>query len=280
MEPSEVLMRRVLVLLDASRTGLAAVETAARMAAQAQAELTGLFVEDAALLRSAALPFAREINLVSASLRPLSTAEVERRLRAQAAALRVQLESTAQRFSVHWSLQVSRGEVNAATVGATQPDDVLIVQVGPPTGIQRGHRGAQVAALASLAQCPVLVLTGPAKLSASQEIAVLIDDASSENTALPRAGIMARAEHRALAVLGAPCAHPAKRTSAVRDWLRAHRLSATVTTLPSDQISALIAAMRPTSGRTLVFRQGTMGLAGSRLAELIRAADFPILITP
>jgi len=57
---------RILVVLDASRQGFAALEAAAALAGQLRAELHGLFIEDASLLklalcqchRKSAFPFA------------------------------------------------------------------------------------------------------------------------------------------------------------------------------------------------------------------------------
>jgi nucleotide-binding universal stress UspA family protein len=53
--------RRILVALDASVNSLAAIEQAATLAANLEAEQLGLFVEDINLLRIATLPFARQI---------------------------------------------------------------------------------------------------------------------------------------------------------------------------------------------------------------------------
>ena len=70
-------IRRILVALDASTHSLAALETAAGLAARLEAELVGLFVEDINLLRAAELPFARETSFYSSSLRPLERGELE-----------------------------------------------------------------------------------------------------------------------------------------------------------------------------------------------------------
>ena len=57
MSPTERGLARILVALDASASGRAALAGAAALAAELQAELLGLFVEDANLLRLASLPF-------------------------------------------------------------------------------------------------------------------------------------------------------------------------------------------------------------------------------
>ena len=59
-------IRRILIALDASTHSLAALHAAAEMAANMQAELIGLFVEDENLLHLAGLPFAQEVRSSSA----------------------------------------------------------------------------------------------------------------------------------------------------------------------------------------------------------------------
>ncbi len=63
---------RILVAIDTSPHGRAALEAAADLAAASSAELCGLFVEDLNLLRLAGLPFAHEIEFASATPRPCS----------------------------------------------------------------------------------------------------------------------------------------------------------------------------------------------------------------
>jgi hypothetical protein len=76
--------RVVAVAFDTSARGQAALEAAVRLAAATRAQLQGLFVEDEDLLRLAGLPFAREIDCLSASLRQLHAATMERALRTAA----------------------------------------------------------------------------------------------------------------------------------------------------------------------------------------------------
>ena len=54
---------RVVIPLDVASEGATAIETAARLAARANAPLHGIFVEDQDLLSVANLPFARQVTL-------------------------------------------------------------------------------------------------------------------------------------------------------------------------------------------------------------------------
>lgn len=117
---------RVLVEVEAG-TPARELEAAAALAGRIGAELTGLFVEDATLLRFAALPFAREIGLATAARRSTGVDAMERSLQALAREAQRALAGVAQRQSVHWSFRVERGaspEVLLAAAAACLP--------GPP----------------------------------------------------------------------------------------------------------------------------------------------------
>jgi nucleotide-binding universal stress UspA family protein len=118
---------RILVVLDASPHGLAALEAAARLAAQLRAELQGLFVEDVDLLRLARLPFNREVAYPSAAQRQLTLADVERTLRATAEQLRGAVSSMAERVHVKWSFQVARGPITRSALAAAAGADLLVM---------------------------------------------------------------------------------------------------------------------------------------------------------
>ena len=87
----EFRIRRILFALDAATDAPDSLEAATEIAERLNAELIGLFVEDVNLLRSAALPFVREINLGSGGWREFSPANVERELRSRAARAQQQL---------------------------------------------------------------------------------------------------------------------------------------------------------------------------------------------
>jgi len=99
---------RILVEVDAG-TPARELESAAALAGRIGAELTGLFVEDATLLRFAALPFAREIGFASAARRSTGVQAMERSLQALAREAQRVLAGVAERQDVRWSFRVERG---------------------------------------------------------------------------------------------------------------------------------------------------------------------------
>ncbi len=103
-----MMRRRIVVALDAG-VSPRELEAAAGLAGGAGAELVGLYVEDAELLRFAALPFALEIGVASAARLKLDVGAMERAMRGLADAAARMLESTAGQNAVPWSFRVVRG---------------------------------------------------------------------------------------------------------------------------------------------------------------------------
>lgn len=116
-------LRRIVIGL-APGTPQRELEAASDFAGRLDAELLGLFVEDAQLLRFAALPFAHEISLPTAQRRGIDPATLERELRSHAEEARRSLASAAGRASTRWAFQVARGdpgeEIVAAAAAALQ----------------------------------------------------------------------------------------------------------------------------------------------------------------
>lgn len=108
---------RILVEVEAGTPALE-LEAAAALAGRIGAELTGLFVEDATLLRFAALPFAREIGFASAARRSTGVDAMERSLQALAGEARRVFAGVAERQDVRWSFRVERGVSPEALLAA------------------------------------------------------------------------------------------------------------------------------------------------------------------
>lgn len=118
---------RIWVALDQSPRSTAALSAAAALAAEFDAELAGLFVEDVNLQHLFGLPFAREFCVLTGEARPLSQGEVERSWRRDAETLRRQLAEAAGRLSLRWSFHVTRGRVSAEVNMLAQSFDLIVL---------------------------------------------------------------------------------------------------------------------------------------------------------
>lgn len=176
--------RRILVALDHSRSARTALETAAAMAAQGDAELVALYVEDLTLLQAAALPMTHLIERHGRE-REMAAAELERAFRITAREARIVLRDIGERLRIKASFEVQRGQLQSEMVAAAGRFD--LVSVGA-TGRPGSQAGSVARALMAAGPCAVLISRrhvrtgepvtllvepGPGRLALSRELSLL-----------------------------------------------------------------------------------------------------------
>ncbi|MDH5286960.1 MAG: hypothetical protein OEX23_10045 [Betaproteobacteria bacterium] len=169
--------RRIVAALDTARP--AALGTAIGLARALEAELVGLFVEDAELLDLAALPFG-EVGYLSPMRRELDVGRMERGLRAKARRIEQQLGSHLAGLPVKWSFEVVRGRFAAAVTTIATADDIVVVATPHGATIGSG-RGADLAQVFRALRSPVLVVRDP--LPAAGRLAVIVMQRSPDEAA-------------------------------------------------------------------------------------------------
>lgn len=196
---AEPRIRQILVALDASPQSLAALDCALAWAEALEAEILGLFVEDADLLTTADLPITAAVDASSARLRPLEPPEVERQLRAQARRARAALVARAAGSPVRWTFRAIRGTVTGELLAAAHGADLVALgRSGWPTAFRRGL-GATAQAMVQLGPVPVLVL--PRGWRPGRPVLVLVDGSPAALRALDLAARLAPAREGALEVI-------------------------------------------------------------------------------
>ena len=168
---------RIWVALDESPRSSAALMAAAGLAAELDAELAGLFVEDINLQHLIGLPFAREFSLLSGAGHPLSQGEVERTWRREAETLQRLLAEAAETLRLRWSFHVARGRVSAEVNTLAQAFDLIVL--GRRSGIRVMAVSRTTARLAGSRP-----RTGP--------VLVLFDEASTSTQSLDLGVMLAR----------------------------------------------------------------------------------------
>jgi nucleotide-binding universal stress UspA family protein len=166
---------RIWVALDQSPRSAAALDAAAGLAAELDAELAGLFVEDINLQRLIGLPFAREFSLLSGGARPLTLGEMERAWRRDAEALQQLLSDAAARQRLRWSFRVARGRLAAEVDTLAQALDLVVLG-------QRCGAGVRTSATTRPRQAP----------PQARPVLVLFEDPASSARCLDAAVRLAR----------------------------------------------------------------------------------------
>ncbi len=121
---------RILVAFDSLPAGEAFLQVAIRLAAELQAELHGLFIEDANLLRGSALPHAHELGIWLEGRRPISVEAMERSLRTAATMARRALSQAAIAANLPWSFATVRGALREAMNADLEQADIVLTSAG------------------------------------------------------------------------------------------------------------------------------------------------------
>lgn len=271
-------IRRILVAIDTSVSSLGALEAAAELAEMLRAELRGLFVHDAELLRVEALSALQEVDALSAKLRPLGSGQVERQLRAQARRARRALERVATTHRVRWTFQTARGRVTAELRSAAGEADLVIL--GLRGGMPGRTPGSTVRALLQrLPGPPVMILGRRARLG--HTVFVVWDGSAAAREALRLGAALSAASDISLSVLisdGEPAAgddlqeeatQALGRLDAEARFLRLRR------GMDPQDLARVIRAAR--CGLLVLPREAApQGIVG--IGHLLAAVDCPVLV--
>lgn len=147
-------IRRMLVALDLSAVARSSLPAALRLATQLNAEVQGLFVEDARLMAlcvGEGLP-TRHVSRVTGLPEVLDRGAMEAGLRAQSAALSRHVAATATALRHPCALRILRGDVAESLVAETDQGDLLVLSRRP------GHVGPVLAATIRAVSAPMLIL--------------------------------------------------------------------------------------------------------------------------
>lgn len=192
-------VRKILVALDASAGSRAALETAASLAAGLQAELQGLFVLDAELLRFSGLPVARETGLTSIRRRTVDPAAMERTLRAQAERARAQLEATARRHRLRSSFSIGQGDVAGELAKAGAGVDLIAMGVVGHMDCTGKRLGSTTRRIRAQTRCSLLLLRS--EIVAGESVIAVCDGNAAAEAAVELAHDLAGQRHQTLLVV-------------------------------------------------------------------------------
>ena len=277
-EEREPIIRRILVALDASPHSLAALEAAVVLAAELNAELVGLFVQDVDLLRLADLPFVRELGLYSAMSRPVDASQVERELRARARRAEQALAVMAERAHVRWSFRVVRGAIATELLeAATQADLISLGRVGWSVA-GRGRLGSTARAVLTQVSSHALVVQQGVQLK--PPFVAVYDGSALAGKALAIAARLALDKEVELLVLAAADDPDEAEDlhAAAADWLETRGVRARFRQLTDGTVLRLLHMLRAECCGTLILPAESALLRDEALSTLVEELDFAVLL--
>lgn len=270
-------IRRILVALDASQDSIAALEAAVNLAAEMEAELVGVFVEDVNLLRLASLPFTREMRYLSNVEEELSQQRMEEELRAQAARARRALLAAAEEAHIRASFRVVRGQVALELLtAASEADFLMLGRVSRPL-TRRVRMGSTARAAVIKAERPVLLM----QRTTTPDYAIMVTYDGSELSQRARETAVSLARENTeitflLLTDSRQEAEQLRQETAV--WLEQRGLSAQFRWLPQTDIESLTAAVQTGPCRLLVLGGENITLDEQALQTLLDDIDCSLML--
>lgn len=271
-------IQRILVALDASTHSLAALNAAAEMAANLQAELIGLFVEDENLLHLAALPFVHEVRSSSAESEPMNRDRMKQELKLQASQARRAMEAAAERVNARWSFRVVRGQVTASVLAASLDADLLAMgRVSRP--LARRTRLGSTARAASISTKKSVLLM-PDKGDLDYPVLVTYDGSESAQQALGAAARLARSGGDKLNVLLLADTFEASEPLQIEvtDWLEARGAVAGFQWLPQATVARLAEMVQSLESCVLVLGGEGPLVEAAAIQEILDETDCPVML--
>lgn len=254
---------RIVLALDISPRSRAALELATALAAELDAELAGLFVEDADLLHIGRLPFAREIGLFCPAPRPLDLRQLELALRREAEQARRLLVEAAARSRLRWSFQVARGRIASALFTLAAEADLVVLGKRPRVGVRQLG--------AALVQWQV-------RTAAPGPVVAVYDGSPSCRRALELAVRLARTRGAELCLLLPAASDQAFMQLANDATVQLQGAGPACTRLTGGDIAEVATAARHLDAGVLVLNGDGRLRGGAGFATLLNEVDCPVLL--
>lgn len=271
-------VRRILVALDAAAHDPALLDAAAALAARLEAELIGLFVEDLNLLRSAGLPFVRQVSFLTACAEEFDAPTTERELRVMAERAERRLAAAAHENGVKYSFRVVRGHVAHEVSAAAEEADLVIVEESarPLTRHLRLPAPCRDATL----QVSRSVLLYRRGADTEGPISVVYDGSPEADQALAMAGKLTGDGERGLEILlvPSPVARGADLEHRARQRLIDHRGEVHMRALGPAGLPQIGRLLRDVGAGLVVLHGSCAAARGAEIESIIKDLGCPVLL--
>jgi nucleotide-binding universal stress UspA family protein len=271
-------VRRIVVALDASSADQATVSAAVEMAACFEAEVVGLFVEDADLFRMAGRSSMTAVDALLAMHHDLDRDGIERLLRARARRMRRCLSTAAEQMEVTVSFRVTRGRVTTEVLAEAEKADVLVLSRSGWALVP--SRRISAAARAVLSASPVSTLLLHAGAQLRLPALVVYDGSPLADRALAAALALADRDGGRLTVLilGDGMDRADRLRSRVEEQLGGHRVQARLRLLTEANVLEIASVVQTGGSRTMILPAKSSLLEDEALHRLLEQVDVPVLL--
>jgi hypothetical protein len=274
-ETHNLTIRRILVPLASPRQSLAALDMAARLAADFEAELVGVYLREPEFLTAASLPGSRFSYSSRTERQVLDVANMERALRVRAAQLRSALESTARRMHLRWSFQDITGTIDEMIEKAVHDFDLVALNYLGGVSSAKNVRDITSEKIPQRMTSSYFMIRRESMKDAP--VVVLLDGGIA---ALEPAAKIARFFGRELNIMITTPARggEGKLTAELRGWLGGHHLPVRIVTPQKANIESILAAIEDVQPGLLVMGRAHPLRQDARFGALMSRLDCPLFL--
>jgi hypothetical protein len=268
--------RRVLLDLCHATADRGGIRVAAELARLLDLDLTGVFVEDTALLGLAEYPFARELRLPGHEWQKLDPERIVAEVHEAAATARRLLDAHSAPLGIHSLFEVVRGDPSASVAALSGIGDIVVL-VEPATPSDRLARAFPRAWQSALRSAAAVLLVPPRIVRLHGPVAAVITRAGDPSLATAAAIAAAAGEQLLLLLLPRDddlktAAVAGARAVGLPDGrIHTHRLRAATP-------QAVVHALGPTQERLVVMTRAAGALPDTAPSHLAAARRVPVLV--
>ncbi len=267
---------RILVALDPSVHSRAALRAAAQMAAQFDAELLALFVEDVNIRRLAELPFVQEVGGYSGRCRRVQLEELHRQLRVQVGSVRREFRTVTQHISTRCTFRSRRGRVSSEVLEAAADADVVILGKGAWGAVETGRMAPAVRRILSQAPTSTLLLQAEAEIQ--PPVRVVYDGTPLATKALSVGARLAEDDEVMIMVLADEPDRARELRNLAIEQLEGRELDVSFQTLTEASVSRLAHLVGRDEEGTLVLPGHVHVMRDEAVLEFLDRTVSPVLI--
>ncbi len=251
------------------------IATVAELARLLERDLLGIYVEDEAVQRLAALPFARELRLPSRAWSALDPAQLDAEFRSAAGSLQAMLRQHASRFDVRSEFHAVRADPARYVAGMSDASDVVVLSV--PREASARAVGSVAAAWRAAIGSPATTLLLPSRLARRRGPIAAVLGAGAEPRARAAASLAAATGENLVALMQDADAADLSLDEASRSASRGgQRLS--VRRLGEPSVAALLRALNGVGERLVMLdRRFVRDAEWQAATKLSEALGVPLL---
>ena len=273
-------IRRLLLALDGTCSDDECLTIAVELAARLEVDLAGLFVEDVNVLRTASLPFARQVSPLTASPHPFDLAETERELRGFASRLERHLSAAADQRRVKWSFRVVRGIASREITQASLETDLVAIAETAPRSLAAASTARAVREAAREAGRTLLLLRPGVKTEGP--IVLIYDGSPASDEAMDVAlkllvGIDAALE---VFLVRESAERAAKLTQLLRERAAGHGTPIRIHRFTTGDFSVVRRALLEMNAGFLILPSQEATLTARNIDDITRGLPCPVLLLP